>query len=184
VFDLHIQRAVEVIREGGVIAYPTEAVWGLGCDPFNEKAVRRLLALKSRAEEKGLILITGQLEQVVPVIASLSEDQAARVLSSWPGPVTWLVPDLWQTPVWIKGSFSSIAIRVTEHPIVAKITAKYGAPIISTSANPSQRPAAKSALRVRQYFGTQLDYIVPGKLGGLNKPSQIIDVGTAAIVRK
>lgn len=183
-FDLHIQRAVDVLRGGGVIAYPTEAVWGLGCDPFNETAVRRLLDMKSRAEEKGLILITGQMAHFNEVIASLSESQAAQVAASWPGAVTWLIPDKWDTPTWIKGNFSSIALRVTYHPIVAAITEKFGGPIISTSANPSKRPAAKSALRVRQYFGAELDYLMPGKLGGLNRPSQIIDVNTTAIVRR
>jgi L-threonylcarbamoyladenylate synthase len=184
VFDLHIQRAVDVMRLGGVIAYPTEAVWGLGCDPGNEAAVRRLLEMKDRAVSKGLILVTGQMAQVMPALTTLTETQAARVLSSWPGPVTWLIPDKWETPRWIKGDFHSIALRVSDHPVIAALSARFGGPLISTSANPSGRPAALSLLRVRQYFGAQLGYIVPGELGGLSKPSQIIDVSTTNIVRR
>lgn len=181
--NLHVNRAVDVLAGGGVIAYPTEAVWGLGCDPLNEFAVQRLLRLKSRPVEKGLILITGQLSHFDDILSALTAMQAERLKSTWPGPVTWLVPDQWSVPEWIKGEFTSIAIRVTDHPLVAAITERFGGPIVSTSANPTLKPAAKSKLRVHQYFGADIDYIVPGALGGLSRPSQIIDLASDTIVR-
>ncbi len=181
--NIHIRRAAEIMASGGVIAYPTEAVWGLGCDPLNEQAVQRLLSLKSRPVEKGLILITGQMAHFNSVFADLPESQVEKLTSTWPGPTTWLVPDQWHIPEWVKGEFTSVALRVTNHPLVAALTEQFGGPIISTSANPTTKPPAISKLRVHQYFGDELDYIVPGKLGGLDKPSKIIDLATDRILR-
>ena len=109
-----IEEAAEVIRSGGIVAYPTEAVWGLGCDPFDEGAVHRLLAIKQRPVEKGLILIAATLEQLKPLIdvAAVPTDRLANVLSSWPGPYTWVMPATAQAPRWITGQHRGIAVRV------------------------------------------------------------------------
>ncbi len=180
----HIKRAVQMLRAGGVIAYPTEAVWGLGCDPWNPIAVERLLSLKSRVVDKGLILACGDIRQLDFLLSTLNAEQYETLLQSWPDSNTWLVPDSRHTiPVWIKGAHDKVAVRVSKHSLIERLSDELGRPIVSTSANPAGSPPAMNSLRIRQYFGQHLDYIVPGSLGLEKQPSRIIDLDTGAIIR-
>lgn len=145
------QCAARVVREGGVIAYPTEAVWGLGCDPWNEDAVYRLLALKARPVEKGLIVVAANIHQLDFLLEDLPDVWLDRLAGTWPGPNTWLVPHQERLPEWVTGVHESVAVRVTDHPLVQELCHLTG-PLISTSANPAGRPAARTRLRVEQYF--------------------------------
>ncbi|WP_369600542.1 Sua5/YciO/YrdC/YwlC family protein [Hahella sp. SMD15-11] len=172
--DADLNLAVETIRGGGVLAYPTEAVWGLGCDPLNEQAVQRILALKSRPQEKGVILISGQVAHFEPLLAPLPEATRQTILDSWPAAVTWIVPDT-TLPVWIRGAHASVAIRVTPHPLVAALTARLGHAIVSTSCNPSDLPEARTLAQARAYFGDRVDAYLPGETLGLDRPSRIMD---------
>ncbi len=113
-----IQQTARVVREGGVIAYPTEAVWGLGCDPWNGEAVDRLLALKERPMHKGLILVADDIEQFDFLLADLPEIWLQRLAGSWPGPNTWLVPHQNRLPEWVTGEHDTVALRVSDHPLV------------------------------------------------------------------
>ncbi len=178
-----IQRAGQRIRAGGVVGYPTEAVWGLGCDPDNAEAVARLLALKNRPWEKGLILVAARIEQFAPLIERLDKGLQQQLHDTWPGPVTWLVPTAGLVPEWISGRFDSVALRVTDHPVAAGLSLAFGGPIVSTSANPAGKPAARSALQVRRHFRDQLDDITPGQVGGRAQPSQIRNLLTGEVVR-
>src|SRR5690606_32756593 len=117
-------------------ACPTEAVWGLGCDPWNGLAVDRLLALKQRPMKKGLILVAADISQFSELLYDLPEDWQATLKASWPGPNTWLVPHRGRLPGWITGQHASVALRVTDHPLLAELCALTG-PLVSTSANPS-----------------------------------------------
>ncbi|MFT7337689.1 MAG: L-threonylcarbamoyladenylate synthase, partial [Marinobacter maritimus] len=174
--ELQLQLARSAILRGGVIAYPTEAVWGLGCDPWNLQAVTRILELKNRPMEKGLILVAASVEQIRFLLNPLSEELQLAALGYWPGPVTCLLPDVnRQVPDWVRGSHSSIAVRVSEHPVVKALCESAGMPLVSTSCNPAGQEPALDASQVRRYFGDQLDQIVPGDLGGNRKPSRIID---------
>ncbi|RMS79555.1 Threonylcarbamoyl-AMP synthase [Pseudomonas savastanoi] len=165
-----VQQAAQDIRAGAVIAYPTEAVWGLGCDPWDEEAVYRLLAIKSRPVEKGLILIADNIRQFDFLFEDFPQLWLDRMASTWPGPNTWLVPHQNLLPEWITGIHETVALRVTDHPTVRELCALVG-PLISTSANPAGRPAARSRLRVEQYFRGQIDGVLGGSLGAepLNK---------------
>ncbi|HAB87155.1 MAG TPA: tRNA threonylcarbamoyladenosine biosynthesis protein RimN, partial [Pseudomonas sp.] len=116
--DWRVQQVARVVRAGGVIAYPTEAVWGVGCDPWDEDAVLRLLALKERPVEKGLILIADTVEQFDFLLDDLPERWLDRLAGTWPGPNTWLVPHRGRLPEWITGRHDSVALRVTDHPLV------------------------------------------------------------------
>ncbi len=174
---------VRQLEQGAVIAYPTEAVWGLGCDPFQAHAVEALLQLKGREAAKGLILITGQLERALPLLAGLSEAEKARVLSSWPGPHTWIVPHQGRIPDWISGGRSTVAIRVSRHPVVSALSRRFGGLLVSTSANPSGRAAARHAFQVHRYFGRQGLCIAPGITGGANRPSTITDARSGKQLR-
>ena len=177
-----VQRVARVVRQGGVIAYPTEAVWGLGCDPWDELAVGRLLALKDRPVHKGLILVADSIQQFDFLLADLPERWIDRLASNWPGPNTWLVPHQECLPVWITGQHDSVALRVSDHPRVRDLCALTG-PLVSTSANPAGRPAARSRLRVEQYFHGQLDVVLGGALGGRRNPSLIRDLRTGDVIR-
>ncbi len=177
-----VQQVSQVVRAGGVIAYPTEAVWGLGCDPWNPVAVERLLELKQRDVEKGLILVADSAEQFDFLIDDLPELWINRLASTWPGPHTWLVPHQGRLPQWVTGQHETVALRVSAHPLVRALCAECG-PLISTSANPAGRPSARSRLRVQQYFGAALDAVIGSELGGRKNPSTIRDLATAEIVR-
>jgi L-threonylcarbamoyladenylate synthase len=181
--DWHIKRAAAILHQGGIIAYPTEGVWGLGCDPDNGEAVLRLLALKQRSWQKGLILIAASFEQLAPYITVPSSTVLKQLRTTWPGPVTWLVPAQYSTPPWLRGTHRTLAVRVTAHPVAAALCRRFGGALVSTSANLAGRPAARSRLQVQRYFGDALDYIVPGAAGGLMRPTEIRDSLSGAVVR-
>lgn len=164
-----------VLAAGGVIAYPTEGVYGLGCDPLNHEAITRLLTLKGRSPDKGLILIAASLEQLEPWLAPLSNTVRARLRRSWPGPVTWVVPAARRVPAILTGGRGSLAVRVSAHPVCRQLCEVWGGPLVSTSANRHGRPAARSALQVRRRLGRGVAHIVSGPLGGLAGPTTIRD---------
>lgn len=177
------QRAVGHMLHGGVIAYPTEAVWGLGCAPDNEHAVRKILQLKKRAEAKGLILVAADIEQFAPYLQGLTSVQLQTLRASWPGPHTWLVPHNGTVPAYIRGQFDSVALRVSAHPVVVGLCRAFGGPIVSTSANPQGMQPAREQFQVQRYFGGQLDDIASGRVGNAAKPTQIRDLLTGQVLR-
>ena len=175
--DWQLHCARRTVLGGGVIAYPTEAVWGLGCDPWDEDAVARILELKQRPVEKGVILVASSVDQVRFLLDPLPRSLQAEAERHWPGPVTCLLPDVeQQVPEWVRGKHASIAVRVSEHPVVRALCEATGMPLVSTSCNPAGRQPARHIWQVRGYFGDQLDWIVAGALGGNRKPSRIIDI--------
>lgn len=180
---LSIGQAVQCLREGNVIAYPTEAVYGLGCDPGNEAAVRHVLELKSRPASAGLILIADRFERFEPFVGTPGPGQLERALASWPGPVTWLFPRGSDVPDWLAGSHPSVALRVTAHPVCRALCAAFEGAIVSTSANPSGAEPARSAQQVLDYFGDRLCGVVTGDLGRSPRPSEIRDLVTGRVVR-
>jgi L-threonylcarbamoyladenylate synthase len=181
--DWHIKQAVRCLTAGGIIAYPTEAVYGLGCDPLNEIAVNHLLALKQRSWQKGLILIAVDFVQLTLFLEPLTPTLKKRVFATWPGTVTWLLPAKPDVPRLLRGKSSQLAVRVTAHPHAAALCQQWGGAIVSTSANLTNRPAARTAFKVRQVFGDTLDYIVPGQVGGCTRPSEIRDGLTNTVLR-
>lgn len=168
-----LRLAAAHLRAGGVIAHATEGVWGLACSPFDAAALRRVLELKSRPVEKGMILLCTRLQQVLPLLEPLTAAQRERIEAPSSGPVTWLVPCRPEVPVLLRGQHSTLAVRLTTHEQAAALIDALGWPLVSTSANPAGRPPAKNRLRVQQYFGEELDYILPGELGGAAGPSAI-----------
>ncbi len=179
----HLRQAARTVREGGLIAYPTEAVYGLGCDPANAGAVRALLALKDRPASAGLILIAAELAQLERWVAPLEPAVRARVEATWPGPVTWLLPAGGTVPAEVRGAHDTLAARVTAHPIAAALCRAAATPLVSTSANRRGGAPARTALAVRRLFGDALDYVVPGPVGGLDRPTEIRDARTGEVVR-
>lgn len=180
---IRIQQAANTILSGGIIAYPTEALWGLGCDPYDQQAVLRILAMKHRSVTKGLILIAGSVAQVLPLVQQLTATQRQTVLASWPGPNTWIVPAAGLVPSWITGDHDTVAIRVTDHPQVQALCHAVGHVIVSTSANRAGRPAAREAVRVRAIFGKDLDFVLSGKTLGHNRSSHIRHAISGDVIR-
>lgn len=178
-----VDQAVQAIRQGGLVACPTEAVWGLSCDPGNEQAVARLLALKQRPRDKGLILIADSLDQLRPWLAPLDPELEQLVTPSWPGPATWLLPAAPETPRWLRGNHDTLAVRVTAHPLCRRLCQLFGGPIVSSSANLAGAAPARTEQEVLGYFSGQLDAIVSGETGGLSQPTPIRDARTGKIVR-
>jgi L-threonylcarbamoyladenylate synthase len=180
----HLRAAIAALARGGVVACPTEAVWGLSCDPLNERACMRVLELKDREWEKGLILVAADFAQLEAFVDVPSNNALKRATATWPGPATWIFPASPRTPMWISGDHDGVAVRVTNHPVLRTLSKRYGRPLVSTSANPAGREPARSAFGVRRYFRDDVDVIVPGALGGLAKPTTIRDVATGHILRR
>jgi len=178
-----LRLAAHCLRAGGIVAYPTEAVYGLGCNPWNEDAVHRLLAMKRRPEHKGLILIAADFDQLAPFVEPLSDARMEAVLATWPGPVTWLLPARNGTPDWLRGSHQTLAVRVTAHRLAADLCRSAGSALVSTSANVSGRPAAGTPLQVRLALGSEVDLILVGECGTRAHPSTIRDGRTGEVIR-
>ncbi len=175
----------QVIEKGGIIAYPTEAVYGLGCDPDNDVAITHLLSLKKRPWEKGLILVASNYQQLLPYIddTKLTEVQLERVFSKWPGPFTFIMPIKPGISHLLCGSFNSLAVRVSSHPTIQAICQQLGKPLVSTSANHSGEEPAMSRDDILATFEGEIDALVAGSLGAQRKPSTIIDAISGSILR-
>jgi len=181
--ETDLQHAARLFQSGGVFAYPTESVYGLGCDPQNESAVNRLLAMKQRPVSKGLILIASRLQQLDNYI-DISQAQARIILDNLQPPVSWLVTPSSHCPKWITGQHETLAIRITQHPVAKDLCEYIKQPLVSTSANPAGQPPARTASEVKQYFESSIDFIVPGETGTLDKPTEIRNLMTGEIIRQ
>lgn len=180
-----IETAAAALRRGGVVAYPTEAVFGLGCDPHVESALTRLFALKRRPPQQGVLLIAADFAQIERYVAldRVPPDALARVRASWPGPNTWILPRSALVPDWIAGTHAGIALRVTAHEPAAALCRAFGGALVSTSANRHGEPPAKTTAELRTVFGDELDAIVDAPVGGLERPTAIRDAISGEFVR-
>ncbi len=177
----HLHLAVRVLRRGGLVLHATEGVWGLACDPWSPAAVDRLLALKQRDVGKGLIVMAADAETFSAELDALPAADRRRVVESWPGAVTWVVPNR-QFPVWITGGRNTVALRVTGHRQARALCRSWGGALVTTSANRSGRPPARNALQARACWrdlraaGAALDvdvHLLPGETLGRAGPSEI-----------
>ncbi len=182
----NFEQAIEALKSGNVIAYPTEGVFGVGCDPDNPDAIKKLLLLKKRSVDKGLILIAASYQQILPYIdeSVLDKQRLETIQASWPGAVTWVMPVSAMTSEWVRGRFQSVAVRVTDHPLVQKLCLAYGKPITSTSANLSGRPPCMSVSEVQTQLGSKNIVILEGQTGGRSKPSEIRDALSLNVLRQ
>ena len=178
-----IKIATKTLEQGGIIAYPTEAVFGLGCDPLDEQALEKLLQIKRRSPQKGLILIASDYHQLLPFLGDIDTASFNRVMESWPGATTWLLPANPLASSLLRGNSELQAVRVSKHPVVKALCDAFGGAIVSTSANTNKRPPARSALAVRAQFGDKIDYIIQANVGELKKPSVIKNAMTGEIIR-
>ena len=197
--------AAHWLQQGQLLAYPTESVWGIGCDPFNQQAVEQLLAIKQRPLEKGMIVVTDSVSRLKMLLNSLNEDQRQQVLVSWRNDTdsdvnskqahTWLLPLSENLPVsipaWITGAHRSVAVRVIDHPLVQQLCRQvvsvhnpYGF-VVSTSCNPSGQPPALTLSQAQAYFSNSNEQVgyLKGETLGYQLPSQISDARTGQVIR-
>lgn len=171
------------IKAGGVIAYPTESCYGLGCDPRNPRAVARVLALKGRPAAKGLILIADRFQRLASLISSLTPQQQVTVGATWPGPHTWLMPVGKRAPRWLTGRHPTLAVRVTAHPEAAGLCRALGMALVSTSANRSGQKPFRTARDCRRAFGDSV-LVMDGTVGRRRRPSTIQDLVSGRVFRR
>lgn len=178
-----IALAAKYLQAGAVLAYPTEGVWGLGCDPADREAIRKILVLKQRDWQKGLILVAANIQQLRPYLSPLEPAQEARLCAPSERPVTWLAPASMRAHPLLRGRHPQVAVRISQHPLVRDVCLAFGGAIVSTSANPAGMPAATSRVKVLKYFGANIDCYAPGSIGGADGPSQIKDLSSGEIIR-
>ncbi len=167
-----LKLALDQLRAGGLVAYPTEAVWGLGADPFQQSACLHLLRLKRRPQHKGLILVASSIRQLDFLLHDLPAEIRAKLAASWPGPNTWLVPHKHRVPPWVHGEHDTVAVRVSAHAGVRQLCHAFAGPLISTSANRATEAPVLSPLECRLRLGSEVFWL-PGQLGGHAQPSRI-----------
>lgn len=173
------------LRNGGVLAYPTEAVFGLGCDPLDRRAVEAVFTLKQRAPTQGVLLIAADFSQVERFIAldAVPATVLEQVHASWPGPATWIFPRSAEVPPWIAGAHAGIALRVTAHPAATALCRAFGGALVSTSANPHGISPARCVAELEDHFGDALEGLLDAPLGGQTRPTVIRDALSGAIIR-
>ncbi len=180
---LKIRLASRALQQGRLIAYPTEAVYGLGCDPLNKAAVMDLLKIKQRPVHKGLILIASDFSQLQAFIRP-TPDMLQRIMPSWPGPITWVIPAQLWVPAYLKGAHQSLAVRVSAHPVVQQLCTHYGGAIVSTSANISNLAPARTAVEVRKQISTDDIFILPNAITQQNNPTAIYNAQDGHCLRR
>jgi L-threonylcarbamoyladenylate synthase len=170
-------------RAGAVFGYPTESVFGLGCDPLNQTAVERIRKIKQRAAGKGLILLASELGQLLPWIALEQPSDRERLSAPCQRPTTWVVPASAEVPRWIRGGYATVAVRLTQFAPVVQLCETVGSALVSTSANRAGSVEISSAVKLRYLLGNQLDVIFSGETGGVERPSEIRDFYRGTLLR-
>jgi L-threonylcarbamoyladenylate synthase len=178
-----IDQAAAILRAGGVLAYPTEGVYGLGCDPDNRAAFEKIFAIKRRPAAQGVLLIAADFTQVADWISTVPESVLERARAIWPGAHTLIFPASARVPAWVRGEHAGVALRVTSHPPAAALCRSFGGPIVSTSANRHGGAPALSAAEVGTILDNTPDGVLDAPLGGLDRPTPITDAMTGAIIR-
>lgn len=172
------------IKNGGLIAYPTESCYGIGCDPFNRIAIDRVIQIKGRKRSKGLIVIAGSQKQLKDLLSkeALSDSINDKFDDYWPGPYSLILPVSNKVPNNLTGKHAKIAVRVTRHKLVQQLSQHLNLPLVSTSANRSGFKSIRTYRECKRQFGKKL-MVLPGITNFSKKPSTIIDWETKKVLR-
>lgn len=180
--DDEVQRATDILLTGGVVAHACEGVWGLACDAYSFASVQRILELKRRPIQNGLILIGDQAAEFSVELMGLNEEQREEVVNSWPGPETWIL-ETHRFPAWITGGRGTVAVRVPGHEQAREMARRFGGPLVSTSANRSGEEPGTCQTEVAKSLGDEVDYLLPGATSGSMGPSRIRVAGSGEVLR-
>jgi L-threonylcarbamoyladenylate synthase len=176
------RRIAAHLRRGGLIAYPTESCYGLGCDPDNRRAVQRILRLKQRPQHKGLILIAAHYHQVARYLQALTHDEQAKLKEDGAQAITYLMPARPSCPHWLRGAHDTLAVRLTAYPFARNLCRSTGSALVSTSANRNGQRPARTYAQCQRLFGHKV-WVLPGRVGKRKKPSSILAWADGKIVR-
>jgi len=168
---------------GEIIACPTEAVYGLSCDPNNLSALKKLLLLKKRQRAKGFILVASHIDQLLPFLTPISDDIMRRIMPTWPGPCTWVLPAKSSVSRYLRGDFDTLAVRITQFPRLGALCDAFDGAIVSTSANEAGEPPCTIYNEVKGIFADKIEVIVKGEVGQLGQPTSIFDGRTGKQLR-
>jgi len=168
--------AAQLLQKGGVIAYPTETVYGIGCSAFNAEAVNRIYRLKNRDPSKALILIAADIIQISELVETIPEQAEKLIESFWPGPLTLVFKASSRLQEFAFRKSKTIAVRIPDCAICLALLKSCGFPLVSTSANLSGEPEATTAKEVADTFGDQLDMIIDGGRTPSRAPSTVVDI--------
>jgi L-threonylcarbamoyladenylate synthase len=171
------------LKRGGLIAYPTESCYGLGCDPNNRRAVQRILKLKQRPQHKGLILIASSYFQITQYIQHITKEEQAKLQRDGAQAITYLMPARPSTPRWLRGKHDTLAIRFTAHPLAKNLCRTSHSALVSTSANRSGMRPTKTYAECQRLFGKEV-WVLRGRVGKRKQPSTIRAWLDDRIVRK
>ena len=179
-----INRLSKAVEQGAVIAYPSDTIWGFGCHPLRPNSVDRILQIKRRSASKGLILLSSDLEFCLPYIDNnLIADKISLLQQSHAQPTTWLIPASQHCPIWLRGGFPTVAIRITQHPFIRSLCRKLESPIVSTSANLAGNTPVRNSIQAHYQFANQLDYIITGYQLGTGRASEIKSLENGDTIR-
>jgi L-threonylcarbamoyladenylate synthase len=166
------RRLAAHLKHGGLIAYPTESCYGLGCDPRNRKAVQRILKLKQRPQHKGLILIASDCHQVSRYLLPLTPDEQAKLKHDGAQAITYLIPAKPSCPRSLRGKHKTLAVRLTAHAYAKELCRSTNSALVSTSANRSGQRPAKNYAECQRLFGKDV-WVLRGRVGKRKQPSSI-----------
>jgi L-threonylcarbamoyladenylate synthase len=180
-----IEKAVEYLRSGQVIAYPTETIYGLGADVLDRKAVKRIYDLKSRDYGLPIAILISDLKMLREVVSDVPERALVLMRRFWPGALTILFPASPAIPKGLVTNTGKVGIRVSSHPVAAALVGQFGRPITTTSANLSGFPPSLSVKHVQKYFGGKIPCILDGGECAPTRGSTVVDIGddTMRIIR-
>jgi L-threonylcarbamoyladenylate synthase len=182
----HIREAVQCLQSGGVIAYPTETVYGLGCDIACASAVHRIQGIKERDTDKPFLILVETIEDAVQLVEGDIAQSVLQLMNQfWPGPMTLIFSASSRVPFWIRGPGSTVGIRISPFPVCQSLLHDFQKPLVSTSANPRGVKPAKSIEEVVAYFGDSVDLILDGGVMESSTPSTVVDVtGTVPVIKR
>ena len=174
--EKQLQHAVAILAGGGVVAYPTDTVYGLGADALNEEAVNRIYRIKQRPFDQPLPLLISDISEMTDLVDGISEAGNALAHHFFPGGLTLVFRKSSSVPAWVSVGGDTVALRIPNHPITLALIRGLGKPLIGTSANLSGSPSSTSAEEVREQLGDSIDFIIDGGIcpGGID--STIVDV--------
>ena len=179
--DFLIRHAAHVIRYGGIIAYPTDTIYGLGCDPYNADAVASINDIKQRPRNKQFILLAGHTDQVAPLV-ELDKDQQHKITRA-SEPTSWVIEARPSAPGWLISEQGTITIRISQQHDVQRLCQALGQAIISTSANPSGKPPARNSLELHKYFHHSVDVILASHKMLAASPSKVVRLCDNHVIR-